>query len=147
MTMSASTTTVRTTLGQLVAADAALARLAQLALPVKAAYHLKKLRALAGAELKLFYEQRLELAKMFGTPRAPTPDESARLGPSDVYDVQGPALGAFNEKFAELCDVQVQLACGPFELSWLGELPVTTVDLEALGLLVALAEEAAAPVT
>jgi hypothetical protein len=112
---------ITTTLGQLVMAQEAFDRLLALKLPIKAAYHLKKLLALVRPELQHFNELRNDLIK--------------------ELDCEGkPAPAAFQVRIAELAAMNVTLPWGPFDLAWLGDHDITAADLDALGPLVCLAE-------
>lgn len=120
-------------LGKLAAADAALARLANLQLPIKAAYHVAKLGRLAAQEIEIFYEQRNALIKELGEEREATPAEVATGRQGRVMAVLPANHETFTARLKELTDHEVTIPWGPIDPAILGERLITPADLIALG--------------
>jgi len=126
---------IETTLGVLVAAEPALARLAAEKLPIKVAYHIAKLAKLVIAETELFKQQRDALVKRLGTVRAATEAERAVHG-SEVWEVQPPHQREFVDQLTELLKSPSMVAWVPLEFEELKDVVLPAADLLALGPLV-----------
>jgi hypothetical protein len=131
-------TTITTTLAHLVNAEPALARVAQLKLPVKVAYHLAKLVHLVQSETRLFYAQRTTFIKKLGVERDPTEDEAKRNGGQKITEVTADNLPEFLRRLDELGQVSVTLPWGPLDLEAVADLDIPASDLIELGPLVGL---------
>jgi len=126
---------VKTTLGKLAAADQALTRLAQRALPTKPAYHIAKLARLASVEIELFYKQRNDLIKELGEERDTTPQEKMMGHQAKVMQVLPANEETYQARLQELSDIEVTLPWAPIDLEALGELVIMPADIIALGAL------------
>lgn len=139
--------TIDTTIGPLVDAEPALARLVAMKLDAKLRYHAVKLSRLVASETKWhFAEPRLQAFKEFGVERDPTPAEMRLHGPDTIYDI---ALAtpenraAYGARIKELRDVPVSIPWGPITSTMLDPYPeFTGADMLALGPLFHLDEPA-----
>lgn len=131
---------ITTTLGVLVEAEMALARIASVRLPVKAAYHVAKLCTLVRAELRPFHEQRQAHIKELGEERDPTPAEAAQNMGQRVMAVTPKNWPEFERRMAELVAIEVSLRYGPIDLASFVAVEVSAGDLMALGPLVVFEE-------
>lgn len=128
--------TITTTLGALAAGDQALARLAALRLPVKAAYHIAKLTRLVAEEVAHFHAERMALIRELGVTRAPTPEEQARGQAGAVVQVAPEHVETFQARIQELAAIEVTIAWGPISLALLDGQSIAPADLMALGNLI-----------
>ena len=135
----------KTTLGQLLAAEPALARLADLRIPVKPAYHLAKLLKLVRVEIQQFHEQRHAVVRELGVEREPTGAERAQHGPGAVMEVAPGNLPEFRRRLDELSAIEVTLPWTPIDIASLGAVDISAGDLDALGPLVTMNETPDAP--
>jgi hypothetical protein len=133
--------TITVTLGALVDAEPALAKLTSVKLDAKTRYHAVKLARLVAAETKHFSEQRHDLVKELGEEREPTGAERARFGPDKISEVKPAQLLEFRARIKELADVSVTIPWGPVTSSMLESYPeFTGADMLALGPLFLLEE-------
>lgn len=123
---------IRTTLGTLIPAAPALARLADRPLPVKTAYHVSKLTRLVRHELTWYQTERDAAIKAHGAPRQPTAEEAAAGTVGPVWQVGDDGRAAFFARMAELDDLPVELAWRPLALDALDGHPITAADVTAL---------------
>jgi hypothetical protein len=114
---------INTTAGKLKVAEDAIARLTQASLPAKAAYHICKLARLASQEMKFFEEQRVKLVQELGTVH--------ENGTTTVDDPE--KLKAFQDKYTELTELNVEIDWFPITISMLETVQITPGDLMALG--------------
>ena len=137
------TKTIHTTIGALVEAEPALARLTAIKLDAKARYHAVKLSKLVSAETKEhFFEPRQALFKELGVERDPTAAERVKLGPEKVLEIPPSKLVEFQARVKDLATVPVQIPWGPITLAMLDPYPeFTGADMLALGPLFQLEEE------
>lgn len=138
--------TISTTIGALVDAEAALARLTAVKLDAKTRYHAVKLARLVNAETKEhFQEPRLQAFKDFAVKRDPTPSERAQYGPESIYDIalaKPDAIEAFGARIKELREVPVVIPWGCITSTMLENYPeFTAADCLALGPLFELVDE------
>jgi len=137
-------TSIETTLGALVEAEPALAKLAAVKLDAKTRYHAVKLMKLVTAETKEhFYEPREVASKELGIKtRMPTPAERALFGPDKfMLDGTPERIAAFNARLKDLSGVPVVIPWGPVTSSMLEPYPeYTGADMLALGPLCVLDE-------
>lgn len=126
---------IETTIGHLVDAEPALARLTAVRLDAKTRYHVVKLAKLVAAETKdHFYEPRQEIFKDLGVERDPKPAELAQLGPDKVREIPIAKMGEFSARMKDLAAVPVTLEWGPVTNAMLESYPeFTGADMLALG--------------
>jgi hypothetical protein len=138
--------TIETTIGALVEAEPALARLASVKLDAKTRYHIVKLAKLVTAETRAhFYEPRQALFCELGVERPPTGAERAKNGPDPVLEISPLNVPEFKARLADLASVPVTLPWGPVTSTMLEPYPeFTGADCLALGPLFELVDE---PVT
>ncbi len=122
---------IETTLGALVTAEAALARLAGRQLPIKTAYHVAKLVRLVRAETEHYHAQRTAFIKELGASRDPTPAEKA-AGSTEVFEVKSENVQDFQKRMTELDALAVTIAWGPIDLATLGAIEIVAFDLVQL---------------
>jgi hypothetical protein len=123
---------ITTTLGALSLTEPALARLAEVRLPVKTAYQVAKLLRVVKVEASHFEQQRQAYVRELGTERDPTPAERAQ-GFTDRVVVVGPAdQPEFGRRMLELSNLVVELPAAPLALAALGAIDITAADLVAL---------------
>lgn len=103
-------TQITITLGDLVAAQPALAKLFAVELPVKTSWGLRKTAAAIDVEIKRFYEQRTDLIKKYGKLEA---NGNGNINPEN--------LDKFNADYTQLTEIKVELAITPIPLSALGD--------------------------
>lgn len=125
--------TITLTLGELARASSALARLANMPLPIKASYWLSKLVRLALAEVRSYEEQRNAAIKRYGTARPAWPDEIAKGSDKEIIEIKAddPQFDAFSAEIKELQAVEVTLPVAPIDLD---ALPCT-VEISASDLM------------
>lgn len=126
---------IETTIGELVAAEPALARLTAVKLDAKTRYHVVKLAKLVAAETRdHFYEPRQQVFKELGVERTPTPAELSRLGPDTVLEIPPVKVAAFSARIKELAAVPSVIEWSPVTLAMLESYPeFTGADMLALG--------------
>lgn len=122
---------IHTTLGALANAEPALKRLAEVRLPVKAAYQLSKLIRLVGAEVPYFHQQRDVYIRELGV----------QVG--DQFTVQADGMTEFIHRMNELSEQPVDLSINPLSLDTFGSIELSATELIVLYPL--LCEEAPAP--
>lgn len=125
---------IRTTLGVLVDAEEALARMARLQLPLKVGYHVSKLAKLVRVETAHFQEKRTDLIKQLGDRREPTKAE-ASLGQTEIYQVKRENNAEFKKKMDELAAIEVEIAWRPLRLNDLGDVCLAPADIILLDVL------------
>lgn len=124
---------IQTTLGQLLQAVEALRRLGVRSLPMKAAYHLTKLRRLIDSELTIFHERRDALLKELGEQRPATEAELKAGTPATMFEIPPSQMATFGTRVKELTELEVTIPWGPFDLRSLGDdAELTSDDLYAL---------------
>jgi len=116
-----------TTIGDLVAAEQALARVSALQLPVKQAYGAAKLLRLVKQELATFNEVRDKKLRELGTP----------TDHPDTFNLTPDAQVQFRTQLEKLAAETVTLPYGPLDISTWGDVKVAPADLVALGPLLA----------
>jgi len=121
-------TTITTTLGALVQAEAALPAICAVKLSPKSAYHVAKLARLVAIDTKHFHVERDALITELGTKRD---DGGFELKPDSDQ------MATFVAKVTELAAVPVEIPWGPIALDMLGDEKVSAQELAALGPLVA----------
>lgn len=131
-----------TTIGALVEAEPALAKLTAVKLDAKTRYHAVKLAKLVGAETKEhFFEPRQAAFKEFGTERPPTGAERAKHGPDPVLEVPPSKMADFLARIKDLSAVPVTIPWGPVTSTMLEPYSdFTGADMLALGPLCVLDE-------
>lgn len=127
---------VVTTLGQLLEAQVALARLSAKPLPTKQAYHIAKLARLVAQEVDLFNQQRNALIKELGDERDPTAVEQAAGQIGRVMQVKTEHQAAFFTRAKELADLEVTIPWRAINLAEIENLVISAADINALGALV-----------
>lgn len=122
--------TIKIDLGALFDAHQALARIAQLDLSAKAAYHVMKLMKLTADDAKYFLEEREKLFRRHGAEKPQTQAEVA-AGAPPLIEVR---LGneTFTAEFTALGKVQVEVSCAPLTIEELGDVKIKAADLLAL---------------
>lgn len=123
---------IHTTLGALVQCAPALARLRELVLPVRVAYHVSKLSGLVTHDLKWFQTQRDDAIKERGIQREPTPEEKAEGTTGPIWQVPDDRRADFLARMKELEDLPVELAWMPLTLSALDGQHISAADIGAL---------------
>lgn len=130
----------------LINAEKGMALIAGTGITPKGAYALRRARAAIAAEMKLYHEQRLELARQHakkdaqGQPRTKIVEEKGK--PVEVYDMEDQA--AFDAALAEIQTEPVTLAgVRPVTLSEFGDANVSELAMTLLGPLVVDEEPAA----
>lgn len=123
---------LQTTLGDLVAAEEALSRVAALKLPVKSAYHVAKLVRLVREETRVFHEQRDAFIRELGEASV------ANAHGEQTITVKPANWPEFQKRIRELAAIAVTIAWGPLTLDMFGEESIAAADLLALGPLVTL---------
>lgn len=131
-----------TTIGALVEAEPALARLVALRLDAKTRYHAVKLLRLVSAETKThFYEPRQDVFKELGTEREPTAAERAQHGLDMMLEIPREKTKAFAARIKDLSAVPVTIPWGPVTSTMLEPFAeFTGADMLALGPLFELVE-------
>ncbi len=122
---------IQTTLGELVAAEDALKRVAALKLPVKSAYHVAKLIRIVSGEVRAFHEQRERFIRELGVTAPPNAHGEQTIS---VTPEQWPE---FQRRIRELAAISVSIAWGPLTVEMFGTESVAPADLVALGPLMA----------
>lgn len=128
-------TQIQTTIGALVEAEPALAKLATLKLDAKTRYHVVKLARLVSQEVREhFTEPRNEAVKEYGAEREPTESEKVTFGPQKVTEVRPEHKPQFFARVNELAAVPVTIPWGPLTTAMVDSCTdVTAADLLALG--------------
>lgn len=136
--------TMTTTIGALVDAQPALAKLAGLKLDAKARYHVVKLLALVAAETREhYYEPRQSAFKELGEERPPTDAERVQFGGDPVIEVKPEQQAELRARVKDLCEVPVTIPWGPVTSTMLEPYTeFTAADMLAMGPLFALEEVA-----
>lgn len=112
------------TLGQVVTAEPALARLAEdNKLPLQASYQMSKLLRAVGDELKHFHDARNKLVREYGAIPDGGTDADLKVEPT------APRWAEFCAKVDELVAVQVSLAFNPIDLAAIPNLTIAPADL------------------
>lgn len=136
---------ISTTIGALVDAEPALARLTAVRLDAKTRYHAVKLARLVAAETKEhFQEPRLQAFKELAVEREPTPAEFKQVGPDKIFDIELASpenRAAFMARIKDLRSVSATLSWGPITSTMVENYPeFTAADCLALGPLFELVE-------
>lgn len=136
---------IETTIGALVDAGPAIAKLAQVKFDAKTRYHVVKLARLVEQETKAhFAEPRQQAFKEFAVEREPTPQEMRTHGPDKILDIAiatPEKRAAFVARVNDLRGVPVLIEWGPVTSTMLDAYPdVTGADCLALGPLFELVE-------
>lgn len=132
-------TKIVSTLGELVRARAALGRLLELPLPIKLAYTLAKLGKFVEAELKLWEERRVALAKSLGEEREPTEAEREN-GAATMFKIKPENMAKWREEIGKLNEIEVTLDWKPFSLADLPDGKIAAADILDLGALISVDE-------
>lgn len=107
---------ITTTLGVLVNAEPAMARLAALPLPAKTAYQVARLTRLIAPEIKQWHEHRNALVQELGAEGPATALERAAGSAETVFRVRPEHLGDFLRRVQDLADAPVELSAHPVSL-------------------------------
>ncbi len=118
---------IQTTLGALVQAEPVLARLRELRVGVKLAYHLMKLCALVQVETAHHERERAAWIRELGTAT----DNGVSVTPAD------PQWDVFVTRMTDLAALPVELAWRPLTINALAGIDLSATELAALGALVA----------
>lgn len=131
-------------LGELVEAETALARLLEERLPVKLAYQVARLTRCVRAETKFFTDTRDALIRELGAPSAPNEAERS-AGLTEIIRVKPEHTAEFNRRIMELVAVPVTLTRSPLDLTALIEAGVSLSGGDLLRLGALLNEETSCP--
>lgn len=131
---------VVTTLGQLLEAQLALARLSAKPLPAKHAYHIAKIARLVDQEVAIFYQQRNDLIKELGEERIATAAEQAAGHIGKVMQVKPERHADFHARVKEFATLEVTIPLRAIDLTDITDLAISASDINALGDLVKVAE-------
>jgi hypothetical protein len=122
---------IKTTLGDLVAAEKALSALDRLkppAITAKARYHIAKLTGLVLAETKLFHQHEREYITELGetlNPDAPEHEHQVRVTPAHWPE--------YMKRMEDLAAQPASIPWGPITDDMIGEADVSVGELRALG--------------
>lgn len=123
------------TLGKLARTEAALARLSQMQLPMKAAYPAAKLVKLATPELQTYHEKRSGLFERLGDKRDATQADVAagiaKVGET-VTAIKPEHLEEFAKEMKELEAIEVSLAVNAIDVKLLESATISPGDLMVL---------------
>lgn len=115
---------ISTTLGALAAGEAALRRLIDSRLPVKAAYHVARLTKFAGEHLADFHQQHDGHVRELG------------VEVDGQITVTQENRAEFDTRMQELASIPVTIPWEPIDIAQLGAVDITPADLIALDALV-----------
>lgn len=125
--------TIETTFGALVGALPTLRKLAALDLNMRAATSLAKLLSLIDTELKFFEDRRELLVAKYGVSRNATPKEIAAGSKREILAVSPEHFPEFQADLTELLAFPVTIGRAPFDLTGIGNAPISADDLTRLG--------------
>jgi len=117
---------VKTTLGHLFNAEAALQRLVDMKLAAKVAVHVSRIVRFVGPEIALFKSKRLELYQKFGT----LSDDGKMITLKPEHHEE------FNVAVTELAGVEVVIPHDPLTVDDLADQSITSADIMVLGVLI-----------
>lgn len=127
---------VVTTLGALLEAQVALARLSAKPLPTKQAYHIAKMARLVAQEVDIFNQRRNDLIKELGEERDPTAAEQAAGHIGKMRQVKPELQTVFHARITEFAAIEVTIPWRPINLAEISDLVISAADINALGDLV-----------
>ena len=123
------------TLGDLVNAEAALARLSAQPVSIAMAYRISKLQRVVSMETQFFHAQRASLIRQLGEAHEVTTEQRAQ-GITEQILVKSENKELFNAGMDELASIRVTLPVPPLSLSALSDILISANDLDALDRLI-----------